>query len=267
MAQHRIVLTVEGMPRDNGQVRLDAFVDELTRLHAALARLDKTISKGKRNCHFAIVGLSYASPTTTEIEVRVNPRSIDNRIQIYNQFSGLIDAVERDEIPFNVDYALLEDIKGLASPVGVKFNTASLKINSKTYSLTEHLAKRIDAYLAEQEECFSTVEGMLEKINVHDEANNFTVYPDIGPSRISCHFVPDLIDVAVSAIRRRVAISGIAKFRKQSPYPHHIDVNHIEIFSPEDELPFFDDLRGIAPDATGSLSSEEFIRELRNGWQ
>jgi hypothetical protein len=31
-------------------------------------------------------------------------------------------------------------------------------------------------------------------------------------------------------------------------------------------LPEFDDLKGVAPDATGGLSSETFIRELRDGW-
>ena len=32
------------------------------------------------------------------------------------------------------------------------------------------------------------------------------------------------------------------------------------------ELPDWDDLRGSAPDATGSLSSEAFIRRLRDDW-
>lgn len=30
--------------------------------------------------------------------------------------------------------------------------------------------------------------------------------------------------------------------------------------------PTWEDLRGIAPDATGTLSSEEFVRETRNAW-
>lgn len=37
--------------------------------------------------------------------------------------------------------------------------------------------------------------------------------------------------------------------------------------SPESELPDWKDLLGIAPEATGSLLSEEFIRNLRNEWQ
>lgn len=33
-----------------------------------------------------------------------------------------------------------------------------------------------------------------------------------------------------------------------------------------DDAPDWDDLRGRAPDATGDLSSEAFVRELRSGW-
>jgi hypothetical protein len=46
-----------------------------------------------------------------------------------------------------------------------------------------------------------------------------------------------------------------------------VAVRQIEAFPPESELPTWDDLRGRAPDATGELSSEAFVRELRDGWQ
>jgi hypothetical protein len=32
-------------------------------------------------------------------------------------------------------------------------------------------------------------------------------------------------------------------------------------------LPDWEDLRGRAPDATGALSSEAFVRELRDAWE
>lgn len=44
-------------------------------------------------------------------------------------------------------------------------------------------------------------------------------------------------------------------------------VTRIEAYAPEHELPDWDDLRGRAPDATGDMSSEAFVRELRDGWR
>jgi hypothetical protein len=43
-----------------------------------------------------------------------------------------------------------------------------------------------------------------------------------------------------------------------------MDVSELIAFPDEKELPSLHDLRGSAPDATGELLSEDFIRELRN---
>lgn len=267
MVTHRVTLVLEGMERDQGHVRLDVFVEQLTKLQATLARTDKSLSGGRRSGYFAIVGLSHSSPATVELEARVNPKNKDVRTQIFSHVSELIEAVERDAIPATVDYPLLEDLRALAAPIGATLRTASLKLNGSTFVLTEHFAKRIDEHLAEQEQCFSTLEGMLEKLNVHRQANVFTIYSTVGPAHVTCHFPPPLVDKAISAVKRRVAVSGIAKYRKFDAYPHHVDVTQLEIYAPEDQLPTFNDLRGIAPDATGKQASEQFIREFRNGWQ
>ena len=70
----------------------------------------------------------------------------------------------------------------------------------------------------------------------------------------------------VAAVGRRVEVYGSLKYRAQAPFPHQISVTAIEAFPPDGELPDWEDLRGRAPGATGSLSSEAFIRELRDAW-
>ena len=39
------------------------------------------------------------------------------------------------------------------------------------------------------------------------------------------------------------------------------------IEEPSDDLPTWDDIRGRAPDATGEMSSEDFVRGMRDGWR
>lgn len=267
MTEHKIMLVVEGMDRDDGHVRFEVFVEQLQKLQSALSKSDKLVSGGKRSSHFTVVGLSHASPATVILEAHSNPESRDMRHEALSRFTGLIDAVERNEIPRDVDYSLLEDIRALASPVGTSIKVVTLKINGGSFDLTRTIANRIDSHLAEQEECFTTVEGMLEKANVHDDANVFTIYPDVGAPKISCHLRQEIVEKAISALRRRVAVSGLAQYRKYSPYPHRIAVEQIDIFGPEEELPTFDHLKGIAPDSTGSLSSEDYVREMRDAWQ
>jgi len=265
MADHKIILVVEGMEKD-GNVRFDSFLKELQKLQSVLSRLDSAMVDGTHHSYFAVVGLKKESPATVVIEARTYPNRQDVRTQLFTKLSQTIQSIETGNIPEDIDYALLEDLKGLTSPIGIEIRNLSLNVNDSEFGLTEAFSKRIDLHLSEYETCFGTIEGMLEKINVHAAANVFTIYPDVGPRSVTCYFRQDLEEKALGAVKRRVAVSGLMKYRKTIAFPYHVDATDVEIYSLESELPDFNDLRGIAPDATGDLSSEQFIREFRNGW-
>ena len=133
--------------------------------------------------------------------------------------------------------------------------------------MTDLRGMEADEALAIEDECDSTIEGMLEQINVHQGANTFHIYPEVGPRKLTCHFPPKLFDDAVSAVGRRVEVFGTLKYRLAAPFPYQISVISIDAFPPNHELPDWEDLRGRAPDATGALSSEAFVRKLRDGWR
>jgi hypothetical protein len=75
-----------------------------------------------------------------------------------------------------------------------------------------------------------------------------------------------LLDDAIFAVGRRVEVAGTLKYRRGASFPHAIAVTGIDAFPPDSELPTWEDLQGRAPDATGTLSSEAFVRELRDAW-
>lgn len=124
-----------------------------------------------------------------------------------------------------------------------------------------------DRALAVTEECEGSIEGMLEQINIHAGANTFHIYPEIGPRKLTCHFPSRLYDDAVSAVGRKVEVSGTLQYRARAEWPHTIAVKAIEAFPPDAYLPDWEDLRGRAPDAAGGVPSEVFVRELRDGWR
>jgi hypothetical protein len=256
---------VEGTERD-GHVRLDVFLQELRRLHGALSKVDASLVDGQRNSHFAVVGLSHSSPATVELEPRVEPNRQDVRPLVVGRLIDAIESVELGVVSNDTDYDLLADLRGLAAPVGSTLKAATLNVGGRSFDLTPDFARRIDAQLAEYESCVGTIEGMLERINVHADANVFTIYPDIGPRLVTCHFGHDLVETAVAAVKRRVAVTGLMRYRKLAAFPYQIDVTEIEIYDPEDSLPGWGDLRGIAPDATGNASSEDFLARFRDGW-
>lgn len=63
-----------------------------------------------------------------------------------------------------------------------------------------------------------------------------------------------------------VAVRGECFYRPNVNFPHRIEVTSMEELSTCEELPTLRDLQGIAPNLTGELSSEEFVRRQRDEW-
>lgn len=266
MPAPRIKLVVEGVEKDDGDVRLDVFMSELKQLHNVLTHIDRSVGHGLNNSHFVVVDLSHSSPAMVEVEARMNRGRQDTRPQMIERLSQSIDSALRGEIREDTDFEFLSDLRGLAAPVGSTLKTATLIFDGNSFEITQELKKRIDFYFEEHESCVGTIEGMLERINVHADANVFTIYPDVGPKSLTCRFKPALVETAVAAVSKRVAVTGLAKYRKFMPFPYEIAVDDLEIYGPEESLPSFDDLRGMAPDATGEVPSEVFIARFRDDW-
>ena len=113
------------------------------------------------------------------------------------------------------------------------------------------------------EKCISTVQGVLEAINVHG-SNNFTIYPNVGPKQIRCFFNKSLLPTVIDALGKRVEVTGLTKYLKHSYWPYQINVSKMEIYPDEINLPTFDDIKGMCPNLTEGMPSEEYIRKMRD---
>jgi len=262
----RITLIIEGLPEDEGQVRLAAFMSQLQNLNAAMSRLDRDVNNGKAASYFRIAELSYKSPVRIVIEPQPLPKAVYVGHLVIESLGRVVEALKNSHDLIQVDADILENFRGLVRPVGKTVKNATLLFNDHRLDLTERVGIKIDEALAIDEECDGSLEGMLDQINVHLGANTFHIYPEVGARKVTCHFPSKLFDDAVSAVGRRVEISGTLHYRAGASFPHQISVTTIEAFPPEYELPDWEDLRGRAPNATGELSSEAFVRELRNEW-
>jgi hypothetical protein len=263
----RITLIVEGLPEDEGQVRLGAFMSQLQNLSATITKLDRGVNDGKPATYYRIAELSYKSPVRVVLEPQALPKHPYVGHAIIESLARVTEAIENETDLSGVDADLLEDIRGLARPVGKSVANVTLVFNKHRFDLTPKIAGKVDVALAVDEECEGAIEGRLEQINLHDGANVFYIYPEVGARKVTCHFPSKLYDDAISAVGRRVEVFGTLHYRSGATFPHQVAVTQIEAFPPPEELPDWDDLRGRAPDATGDMSSEAFVRELRNGWR
>jgi hypothetical protein len=265
--EDRIELIIEGLPEDEGQVRLATFMSQLQNLSGTITRLDREANEGKHVTDYRIAELSYKSPVRVVLEPTPQPAHLSAGREIIASFGRVAHALENGEDLSQWDADLLEGIRNLARPVGKTVKNITLIFNDHVLDLTPAIAAKVDRALAVDEECEGSIEGMLEQINIHLGANTFHIYPEVGPKKLTCRFPSRLYDDAISAVGRRVEIFGTLHYRTGAQFPHQIAVSQIDIFPPDSELPDWEDLRGRAPDATGGLSSEAFVRELRSGWE
>ncbi len=122
----------------------------------------------------------------------------------------------------------------------------------------------IDATPSPETEAIGEIEGRLQYTSIHGDRNAFRIYPAVGRGSVACLFPPDKLEDARNALDRRIRVSGKLTYPAGSDFPKSIRVDSIKRLPSDDELPGLMDLRGIAPNLTGNLSSEEFVRGLRN---
>lgn len=126
------------------------------------------------------------------------------------------------------------------------------------------MPRAANAALSVETKALGEVEGRLESMNIRGDRSVFHIYPAVGPDKVECFFPADKLEDARNALTHRIRVRGELTYPAQSGFPRSVKVGSIERLPDDDALPSLMSLRGIAPDLTGGLSSEEFVRGLRN---
>ena len=133
-----------------------------------------------------------------------------------------------------------------------------------TVKASKNVKAAVGAFILPETKSIGTVEGRLEFVNIHADQNMFRICSAIPPERVTCSFRPDKIEEALEALGRKIRVLGELTCPKGDRFPRTVKVETIELLPEDGDLPSLMDLRGIAPDITGDLSSEEFVRNLRD---
>lgn len=260
-------IIIEALDNKSGDIDLDICAQNLHNLQKILKRIAKNYSIEATN--FTLTQISKNSPITANIKIGCN--DIENANIIYENFNRDLKTISQvdDENIRILDLNNLENYKKIAQfsvKKNDRYKTTIISNNNKTI-LDSIVIDNINRFINAQEECLISYEGELEQINLHNEINYFYIYPYAGADKIKCRFPPELYNEAIDSIGRKICVTGDATYNKNSSFPSIINVKEIDLYPIESALPDWDDLKGIAPDATGELLSEEFIRNLRNEWQ
>lgn len=269
MAGRRISLIMEGSENEQGHLRFGVYLRQLQALSATLKQIDRIVtSQQKPTAYYRVVDLSHDSPATIVVEAVPFKPEYDRTDEITGRLFADFAAIKQQKtLPDDFDSKYLESFQALLEPLGKSISSATLQSDNQDIALNEVLKAQVDLLLAPRDYGQGSVQGVLEAINIHLAKNQFRIYPEIGPKVVECHFSETHKEEAITSVGRFVRVSGRMTYRSIDRFPYRIEVDALEQMPDEKDLPHFLDLLGAAPDATGDQSSEEFVRDLRDGWE
>lgn len=261
---NRFTFEVEGRKDQDKIIWLRAFADQIVDLSKLFNRFDDLYAPGESN-ELRIIDLRRTNPAVVEVEV-CNENNPDSASRVVSNASRVFTSLRQGIVPDDLDAGALGAIAGLTEQVGKKVGSMTWASDGTTVELGRAFADLANARLRAEEEEYGSIEGLIEQINIHENANSFRLYPDVGPTSVSCSFTNELKDLAIAAVGRKVSVRGLITYPATERFPRSIKVDEIDIYPDVEDLPRFRDLLGIVRRSEDEPASEDLIARMRDEW-
>jgi hypothetical protein len=268
MADDVITVELQGSPDDQGDVRLDDFIEELKAVKKALKHTTRIVADGNENAvYHKIIDLTHNSPYQVRIQlVARKPQFARAPRDTVRKMSTSLRMMQHrhPRIPDDFDLAAVEAYKDIAKPLNKRLATVKIATdqNNKTVSIGKGFDQDVEKLLGRDQQERGSIVGVLENLYTHNN-NRFAVFPVVGPSRVMCQFEADLRNKVFEAAGKFIRVDGLMVYKANAKFPHLIYVNKLEII-PEQSATKFSELRGLAPKALKGERSEDYVRRLRD---
>lgn len=241
-------------------------------LAALLGALKESAKKSNRSTadqiRYKVQSLSTNSPAF--MSLRGEPCIASDGVDVsdvHRIFNAGVDYVlGNSTLTFGVSSDWIKRMMELCNPIGKTIAEVALKVGSFEHKIGIEFKKKLSELDAKDfREKGSHIKGRLEQMNIHGKQPVFTIYPEVGSEKVRCIMPSQLIGAASKAFGKHVVMHGDLKYHWLENFPYEMKVSEIEFLGSQSDLPCESDIWGIAPDATGEKSTEEFISQLRDG--
>lgn len=265
----KLSLHIEGVPELAGDVRLGAFIEKLIALRGALIESDHILSgREDQSLDYIVTDLSHSSPAAVEIEpypIKEDGTNPDAQIDFF--LKTIAEVRHAAGVPKRVTTTLLDHIKKLTDGVGNSFERIWLTdSDGGVAALDAEVNEAIRKLLPRTKRAYGSVRGVVKKYSGVGDRPYFQIYLPIGDWHVKCHFPPELLEQAREAVERTATIEGYLAYHEGDKWPFEVRVKSLRVHKQNSELPTLSGLSGTAPEATGSMTTGEFLRSLRNDW-
>lgn len=157
-------------------------------------------------------------------------------------------------------------VKRMSERVGSQINSIEVDVDGASKQhvvVTREAAENAAKVLSRRHyEVPSSVDGKLEILNVHAKLK-FSIFNDIDGREVRCKFDESIFDEVKKNIGKRVTAVGVVKFSEIDERPVSIKVEYLESLEDGISPKPFSEMDAI--DVTGGVSSEQYVRRLRDG--
>ena len=270
MPDNSLTFVVRSFDREDRNLRFTDFVGQCEAFRRALTHTESAVTKGIVGLDWQVTRMTYASPATITVEPELPeaPEDFpDNRVQVVGRFIENWRSLTSDHhVPEDLDRRGLISYRNISRFVRQGRTRASISNGDvDAVEVSGDVEQLIDATLKQRTMVLGSVEGTLEYLNIHAPSRDIRIYPAVGPDRIDGRIPAHLIPEAGGNIGREVRAVGELTYLARDDFPAYIKVSALAILPREEDLPTMMEIKGIAPGITGGKSSENFVRELRDG--
>lgn len=275
MSARDLTLHMEGHPGHRGNVLAHAFVAKLQRLLSAFGQAERRYNdKGHRQTDYEISEASKTNPT----RVTLHPVPRQKNYDPLPAFGWTIEQLERiaagNPTDERIDATFAETLADIAERRREE-DYARLWIsgNGTSIELNEQFKVRCQAVVARRREVekpatwfegvsYGSVVGDLLQVADIEGEHQFVIVPPAGAGRIECTFPAAQREKMRDYLWQTVRVAGRLHYKEKSPFPTHVEMEHIEHVSGTETPVHLLDLRGLFK---GMHRGEHDLERLLNG--
>ncbi|MCW1915840.1 hypothetical protein OJ996_19795 [Luteolibacter sp. GHJ8] len=254
-SRRNILIRLEGLPEEEGHLRLSEFLKALEEWKKILHQFDQMESPGGRpEVYYRVVNLSHSSPATIELEPVALPRrekklpknqalptykppKVENRPR--RLMSELRSIKDKAGVSDEVDPQVLVSLKAVAPSSSNGIARSSVIYGDTQLDLDQQFSSNVSKLINSELVSHGTLDGQLEALNVHGSGPySCYVYPPIGPKKIRCTFNLLFRKKILELADKYVRISGFMHYREKSDFPYMMELSEIEELHPSSVVKF-----------------------------
>lgn len=262
----RITIQLFGDESDKGDVRLGDFIEQLRNVRKALRETELAITGAiEPQLDYRIVDLHHSTSTVVMEPVPISaPPPPDLAPSVISSFAGELRLIKKEKrLLIEPELPRLQAYQDIGATQTSRVQKVKIGVGRTLVTIDRAFKRNLDEIVGPDEFAEGSVAGMLEAVNFHN-TNRFTLYPPIGPRKVSGTFPAQLRPEIKNAIGTFVTVVGQLRYKAWAPFPHGIAAELVDVHEPDSGLPTLTEVRGAMSGVLGGLNSAEFVDSLRN---